>query len=266
MGRDKAPKPAPAETKQEQPVIGLDGKPQRPPKGHKQRGAGTVITAKAPIVTTDGIVLKAHERLPSQLLQEYCQREKRPTPKYEHSPPGHRFKVILEDPKNSKNDLNFCPVQNFESDKLARDYAALLALWHFQKSLPLERKLPEPFASTWSQMIAAEKEAQGSSGKGAKVSSSSGKGASAGGGAASSTKISAAGGGSAAASAASEGAPTAANLLLSASKPAAGGATDSSAKAEDISDESSDAANPAFYAKSSGKGTSVKGGKLVVGT
>lgn len=32
----------------------------RPPvaKGHKQRGAGTVIVAKAPVVTADGIVLK----------------------------------------------------------------------------------------------------------------------------------------------------------------------------------------------------------------
>ena len=104
------------------PVVGLDGKLVRPPRGHKQRGAGTVITAKAPVVTNDGIVLKIHERLPSQLLSEYCQREKRISPKYNHRPPGHRFNVLLEDSKNSKNDLNFCPVQSFESDKLARDY------------------------------------------------------------------------------------------------------------------------------------------------
>jgi len=38
-------------------------------KGHRQRGAGTVITAKPPIVTTDGITLKAHERLPYQLVK-----------------------------------------------------------------------------------------------------------------------------------------------------------------------------------------------------
>ena len=59
--------------------------------GHKQRGAGTIITAKAPIVTGDGIVLKIHERLPSQLLQEFCQKEKRPGPKYFPEPPGHRY-------------------------------------------------------------------------------------------------------------------------------------------------------------------------------
>jgi hypothetical protein len=33
----------------------------------------------------------------------------------------------------------------------------LLALWHFQKTLPLERKIPEPFSSTWLQLVASEK-------------------------------------------------------------------------------------------------------------
>ncbi len=37
-------------------------------RGHRQRGAGTVITAKPAIVTSDGVVLKAHERLPMQLV------------------------------------------------------------------------------------------------------------------------------------------------------------------------------------------------------
>ena len=64
----------------------------------------------------------------------------------------------LEDPKNSKYDLTFCPIQSFESDSVAKDFAALLALFHFQKNLPLERKLPEPYATTWLQMITAEKE------------------------------------------------------------------------------------------------------------
>ena len=49
------------------------------------------------------------------------------------------FKVILEDAKNAKNNLEFCPSQPFESDRIAKDYVALLALWHFQKTLPLER-------------------------------------------------------------------------------------------------------------------------------
>ena len=47
--------------------------------------------------------------------------------------------MVLEDAKNVKNNLEFCPEQVFDSDRLAKDYVALLALWHFQKTLPLER-------------------------------------------------------------------------------------------------------------------------------
>ncbi len=149
MGKDKGLKAPQTETKAEEkkPIA----------RGHKQRGAGTVITARPNIVTNDGVTLKAHERLPSVLLNEYCQKEKRPKPRYEANPPGHRMTVILEDGKNSKNDLSFSPIQNFETETLARDFAALLALFHFQKALPLERKLPEPFSTTWIEMLNASK-------------------------------------------------------------------------------------------------------------
>ena len=49
-----------------QPNVSLEVKAG---KGHRQRGAGTVITAKPPVVTSDGVVLKAHERLPMQLVK-----------------------------------------------------------------------------------------------------------------------------------------------------------------------------------------------------
>ena len=172
MGRDKAAKPSAPPPPPPPVIIGLNGRPLVA-KGHRQRGAGTVITDKGPIVTSDGIVLKSHERLPCQLLQEYCQREKRPMPKYEHRPPGNRYNVLLEDVKNSKNDLNFCPVQNnFESGKVAKDMSALLALFHLQKALPLERKLPEPYCTTWLEMLAAEKGSSGSGKAGAGGSAS----------------------------------------------------------------------------------------------
>ena len=101
MGKDKKPAAAP-----EPPAnVPLN---QKAGRGHRQRGAGTIITAKAPITTADGITLRLHERLPSQLLHEYCQKEKRALPKYimESAGGGAKcFKVILEDAKNSKNDL-----------------------------------------------------------------------------------------------------------------------------------------------------------------
>lgn len=156
MGRDKVTKKA--EPVVEEVKLGANGLPVRPPRGHKQKGSGNVITAKPDIVTNDGIVLKAHERLPSNLLHEYCQNQKRPTPKYYSRKPSHRYNVVLEDIKDSKKNLEFCPVQSFDSDKIAKDFSALLALWYFQKSFPLERKMPEPYSSTWKQMIETEKE------------------------------------------------------------------------------------------------------------
>jgi hypothetical protein len=95
-----------------------------------------------------GILLKPFERLPTTLLQEYCQKEKRIMAKYnqcrittddkvevdesEGSGPRFKYEVLLEDKKNSKFDLKFTPNTSFSSDKVAKDFAALLALWHFQ--------------------------------------------------------------------------------------------------------------------------------------
>jgi hypothetical protein len=156
MGKDKPPKEPPNKEKGAPTSKNADEKPSGG-RGHKQRGAGTVIVARPNITTNDGVVLKPHERLPSTLLHEYCQREKRPAPKYATNPPGIRMTAILEDAKNSKNDLRFSPVQAAESSAIARDFAALLALFHFQKTLPLERRLPEPYSTTWTELIKASK-------------------------------------------------------------------------------------------------------------
>jgi hypothetical protein len=156
MGKDKPPKEPPTKEKGAPSSKPVDEKPSGG-RGHKQRGAGTVIVARPNITTNDGVVLKPHERLPSTLLHEYCQREKRPAPKYATNPPGIRMTAILEDAKNSKNDLRFSPVQAAESSAIARDFAALLALFHFQKTLPLERRLPEPYSTTWTELTKASK-------------------------------------------------------------------------------------------------------------
>lgn len=120
-----------------------------------------MIVAPPPKTTEDGIVLAPHMRLPSVLVREYCQREKRIPPSYCNvNGKPNRMSLLLRDSKNADNDLTFCPVQSFDSPSLAREYAALLALHHFQPTLPLERKLPAPFAAAWLDMVqtsAAEK-------------------------------------------------------------------------------------------------------------
>ena len=69
----------------------------------------------------------------------------------------HHFCCLVENPKNPKDNLSFVPSiplrdgggRGFESEKVGKDYAALLALFHLQRTIPLERKLPEPYRSSW---------------------------------------------------------------------------------------------------------------------
>lgn len=130
-------------------------------KGHRQRGAGTIIVAPPPVITEDGIKIAPHMRLPSTMLQEFCQKEKLPKPLYDRCDEQKgkfRVKVTILDPRNRRKDLEFLPTQSCSSEKMARDYSALLALLQFQRTLPLERKLPEPYRTTWLDMISNSNE------------------------------------------------------------------------------------------------------------
>jgi hypothetical protein len=155
-GRASSMKKA-VEKKSEPPKVG---------KGHRQRGAGTVIVSPPVVTTDDGIKLAPHMRLPSILLQEYCQREKLPKPIYEAaecSNGSYRMRVKIVDLKNRRKDLVFLPSDPCDSERMARDFAAMLALYHFQSSLPLERKFPEPYRTTWLDMISRQESSPRSS-------------------------------------------------------------------------------------------------------
>jgi hypothetical protein len=155
MGRDnKAPK-QPSKPVAEASVV--EPIKQKPPKGHRQKGAGTIgvsllhlfqelfcftciiVTAPPTITTADGVTLAPHMKLPTLILQEYCQKHKREKPQYELIHHSHQFKckLLLPDKKSSKHDLQFLPLQFCDSEKSARDFAALLALLHFQANIPL---------------------------------------------------------------------------------------------------------------------------------
>ena len=189
MGRDK-PAPLPAKSKgkkgKEAPAAprcecagrcACGVRPERPSHGHKwdpevQKWVGrgsrdariaAKLTDSGP-TEVKGVTVATWQKLPSTLLGEWCQREKRPKPRWhpaKPSPPGkHRSRCILPDPKRRGNehDLAFCPAEAFASESVAKENAALLALKQTQGSLPLERKLPEPYRSTWLAMGAAKKE------------------------------------------------------------------------------------------------------------
>ena len=126
-------------------------------KGSRDQRIASKLTDKGP-KEVKGLIVKTHEKLPSQMLGEWCQREKRPKPRWhpaKPAPPGKfRSRCIVPDPKRrgAEHDLAFCPAEAFPSESIAKENAALLALKQTQGSLPLERKLPEPYRSTWLAM------------------------------------------------------------------------------------------------------------------
>jgi ATP-dependent RNA helicase DHX57 len=116
------------------------------------------------------------QRLPSQLLQEFCQKQKRPPPKFKELL-GHNNKYkcrcIVPDAKDPDKDLILVPALPVGNEEQAKEEAALLALLHVTPNLPHERKLPEPYKTTWLTAVEAQKEAVKSNAGGANLKPSS---------------------------------------------------------------------------------------------
>jgi hypothetical protein len=133
-------------------------------KGHKQKGASgqTASVAQEAKTTSVGKTQIAQwQRLPSQLLQEACKRSKRPNPKYKNVEKKQglfRYRLILPDPKQSDKDLFFVPSQAVANEEQAKEESAILALFHLTPDLPHERKLPEPYKSTWLSVLQTHRE------------------------------------------------------------------------------------------------------------
>lgn len=72
-------------------------------------------------VTVRGFVLQEWQRLPAQLLQQHCQKEKRPRFLFRKAaasaaePDRARARVVLPDAKNDAKTLSFCPQEAFET-------------------------------------------------------------------------------------------------------------------------------------------------------
>lgn len=134
-------------------------------KGHKQKGAAlgqaaTVARDKVITTTVGQTTLLPHQRLPSTILREYCQKQKhRPDPNYKPIKSKGNVKYQLTIPSaGNKESLRFLPATAVPNAEQAREEAALLALLHFTPTLPHERKLPEPYRTTWLQALQAQKE------------------------------------------------------------------------------------------------------------
>ena len=128
-------------------------------KGHKQKGASGQISSVSQAAKTTSVgktEVAQWQRLPSQLLQDICQRQKRPRAKFKNleSHGGkYKYRVIVPDGKDPKKDLFFVPAQPVGNEEQAKEEAALLALLEMTPSLPHERKLPDPYRTTWLHAI-----------------------------------------------------------------------------------------------------------------
>eukprot|EP01083_Nonionella_stella_P191282 708121_1 len=111
--------------------------------------------------TVGNTVVAEWQRLPAQLLREYCQKQKRPRPQFftklkkdpeskdENSDRMFTCNLFMPDPKNDKNSLRFYTKECFATRVESEHMASLLALKHLEPDRPLERVLPEPFKSAW---------------------------------------------------------------------------------------------------------------------
>lgn len=147
-------------------------------KGHKQKGASGQVSSvnKESTVTAVGKTkVEMWQRLPCKLLEEFCQREGRPQPKFKRLPNSktvssnvaqsssnkatYLYRVIVQDAKSAKrgtdHDIILVPNTGVANEEQAKQEAALLALLHLTPSLPHERTLPEPYKTTWLHAVKA---------------------------------------------------------------------------------------------------------------
>ena len=138
-------------------------------KGHKQKGASgqtSTVGQEAKITSVGKTQVAQWQRLPSQLLREVCQKQKRPPPKFkemlnDHKKTKFKVRVIVPDQKDRNKDLILVPASPVENEEQAKEEAALLALLQLTPNLPHERKLPEPYKTTWLAAIEAKKGKKG---------------------------------------------------------------------------------------------------------
>ena len=120
-------------------------------KGHKQKGGSgqtTVVGQAAKETSLGKTQVQQWQRLPSQLLSEICKKQKRPPPKFKELK-DKKVRCIVPDPKDSDKDLILIPAHAVSNPEQAKEESALLALLHLTPNIPHERKLPEPYKTTW---------------------------------------------------------------------------------------------------------------------
>eukprot|EP00980_Cylindrotheca_fusiformis_P005590 scaffold1184_cov132-Cylindrotheca_fusiformis.AAC.11 len=135
-------------------------------KGHKQKGGSgqtALVGAEAKTTAIGQTQVAQWQRLPSALLTDFCKKQKRPPPKFksllkDQNKSKFKVRVIVPDGKDSNKDLIIVPAKPVANEEQAKEESSLLALLQLTPNLPHERKLPEPYKTTWTAAIQSLKE------------------------------------------------------------------------------------------------------------
>jgi len=133
-------------------------------KGHKQKGGSgqtSMVGQEARVTEKGKTQLAQWQKLPSGILRDYCIKQKRPPPKFKellNDKTKFKCRVICPDSKTNRDkDLILIPAKAVQNEEQAQEEAALLALLHLTPKLPHERKLPEPYRTTWLSAVSQQK-------------------------------------------------------------------------------------------------------------
>ena len=149
-------------------------KPKKPPNKRMLR-MGATVSSRGPLTTSDGIVVKEWQRLPKQILLEYCQSQKLNKPifaasnihthnnnsgdsdstQHNNNTSGGKFRIrcIIPDKKGNKsNDINVVSNELFSTVNEAEHMTALLMLHTLNPKLPHDKKLPPPYDIAWKSL------------------------------------------------------------------------------------------------------------------
>ncbi|KAL3943869.1 MAG: hypothetical protein SGBAC_002073 [Bacillariaceae sp.] len=137
-------------------------------KGHKQKGASGQVSSAGKQAQTTAVgqtQVAQWQKLPSTILRDYCQKQRRPPPEFkelltDHTKTNFKVRVIVPDGKDRDKDMFFVPARPTGNEEQAKEEASLLALLQLTPKLPHERKLPEPYKTTWLAAVQAQEDAQ----------------------------------------------------------------------------------------------------------
>ncbi|KAH9331105.1 hypothetical protein KI387_003213, partial [Taxus chinensis] len=110
----------------------------------------------ASLISTQGSSQSSYPvKMPKALLHEWCQKNKKPVPRFKHVEVegGFHCRVVLPDPKKSEEDvILWYNGKNAQTSQEAQHCASVMALYHVMGDRRLDRILPYEYRQQWLEL------------------------------------------------------------------------------------------------------------------